>query len=69
MTEPDVSYIETTLPSGPTARIWLTENCAVVEVNGRITHASRQTSDRTDTTERMTELLPLLAAAVGVYDD
>lgn len=67
--QPGVSYIETILPSGPRARIWVTENCAVIEVNGRITHASRQGWDRTDSTERMTELLPLLAAAVGVYDD
>jgi hypothetical protein len=60
---PGVTYIETTLPSGPRARMWLTENCFVLEVNGLISHCSRQGVDRTDSPERIAELVPLLAAA------
>lgn len=61
--EPGATYIETALPSGPRARIWVTENCAVIEVNGRISHCSRRGRDHTDSAERLRELLPLLAAA------
>lgn len=56
-------YAEVPLPSGPTAYIWVTENCAVIKVNDRATHASRSPIDGTNTPNRLAELAPLLLAA------
>lgn len=60
---PEPFYVEVPLPSGPTAYVWVTENCAVIKVNDKVTHASRSGIDCTDSPERLAELVPLLLAA------
>jgi hypothetical protein len=57
-------YVEIVLADGAPCRVWITENCAVIEANGLVTSAARTTRGLGHmSTERAAELAPLLAAA------